>query len=98
MVVEAILTKLKSFSNVNKIDEILQAISNNLDTNMTENTILSFYNVAKDVMFSSSNDDVLTIQKLYIDGTGQTIYDEIQDYNYGTIFQINKVSTMLKMP
>lgn len=85
MVVEAILTKLKSFSNVNKIDEILQAISNNLDTNMTENTILSFYNVAKDVMFSSSNDDVLTIQKLYIDGTGQTIYDEntrLQLWNY----------------
>lgn len=85
MVVEAILTKLKSFSNVNKIDEILQAISNNLDTNMTENTILSFYNVAKDVMFSSSNDDVLTIQKLYIEGTGQTIYDEntrLQLWNY----------------
>lgn len=85
MVVEAILTKLKSFSNVNKIDEILQAISNNLDTNMTESTILSFYNVAKDVMFSSSNDDVLTIQKLYIDGTGQTIYDEntrLQLWNY----------------
>ena len=85
MVVEAILTKLKSFSNVNKIDEILQAISDNLDTNMTESTILSFYNVAKDVMFSSSNDDVLTIQKLYIDGTGQTIYDEntrLQLWNY----------------
>lgn len=85
MVVQALLNKMKGFSDISKLKEILKVISNNLDTNMTEDTIFSFYNIAKDVMLSSSNDEVLTIQKLFIDGIGQTIYDEstkLQLWNY----------------
>ena len=84
-VIQAILNKMKQFTDITKIDDILEVISNNLDTNMTEETIFSFYNIAKDVMFSSSNDEVLTIQKLFIAGTGQYIYDEstkLQLWNY----------------
>ena len=85
MVVQAILEKMKSFTDISKVDNILKVLSDNLDTNMTEDTIFSFYNIAKDVMLSSSNDEVLTIQKLFIDGTGQYIYDEstkLQLWNY----------------
>ena len=84
-VIQAILNKMKQFTDITKIDDILEVISNNLDTNMTEETIFSFYNIAKDVMISSSNDEVLTIQKLFIAGTGQYIYDEstkLQLWNY----------------
>ena len=84
-VIQAILNKMKQFTDITKIDDILEVISNNLDTNMTEETIFSFYNIAKDVMISSSNDEVITIQKLFIAGTGQYIYDEstkLQLWNY----------------
>ena len=84
-VVQAILDKMKAFTDISKLDSILEVLSDNLDTNMSENTIFSFYNIAKDVMLSSSNDKVLSIQKLFIDGTGQYIYDEntkLQLWNY----------------
>lgn len=84
-VVQAIIDKMKGFTDVSKLEKILDVVSNNLDTNMTEDTIFSFYNIAKDVMTASSNDEVLSIQKLYIAGTGQYIYDEsskLQLWNY----------------
>lgn len=84
-VVQAIINKMKGFSDISKLEKILDVIANNLDTNMSEDTIFSFYNIAKDVMMASSNDEVLSIQKLYIAGTGQYIYDEsskLQMWNY----------------
>lgn len=75
-VIQAILNKMKSFRNINELKEILKIISKNFDTNMSEETLFSFYNIAKDVMISSSSDSIISIQKLYLDGTGQMIYDE----------------------
>ncbi len=75
-VIQAILDKMKNFSSINDLENILNVISKNFDTNMNEDTIMSFYNIAKDVLISSSSDDVVSIQKLYLDGTGQMIYDE----------------------
>ena len=43
---------------------------------MSESTIFSFYNIGKDVLLSSSSDSVITIDKLYLDGDGQMIFDE----------------------
>jgi beta-lactam-binding protein with PASTA domain len=43
---------------------------------MDNSKIFSFYNVFKDVLLSSSSDKALSIQKLYLDGDGQMIYDE----------------------
>lgn len=75
-VIQAILDRMKNFSSINDLEKVLDVISKNFDTNMSEDTILSFYNIAKDVLISSSSDKVLSIQKLYLDGTGQMIYDE----------------------
>ncbi len=76
VVIQAILNKMKEFKSVDDLKKILSVISNNIDTNMSESTIFSFYNIAKDVLISSSSDSVLSIEKLYLDGTGQMIYDE----------------------
>lgn len=76
VVIQAILDKMKEFTSINDLKKILEVVSNNTDTNMSESTIFSFYNIAKDVLISSSSDAVLTIEKLYLDGTGQMIYDE----------------------
>ena len=75
-VILAILEKLKKFNDITKVYDLLDVISDNVDTNMTKDTILSFYNVAKDMMLKSNNDDVIQIQKLNIIGDGQMIYDE----------------------
>lgn len=75
-VIQAILEKLKTLSSITDLENILKVVSKNLDTNMEQSTIFSFYNVFKDVLMSSSSDKAFTIQKLYLDGTGQMIYDE----------------------
>ncbi len=99
-VIRAILDKMKSFSTVTKIKDILDVLSDNLDTNMDEDTIFSFYNIAKDVMISSSSTNVLTIQKLFIDGVGQTIYDEstrLHLWNYiPNTYSVNEVKDAMK--
>ena len=75
-VIQAVLNKMKNFKGLDDLKKILNVISKNLDTNMTESTMFSFYNIAKDVLISSDSDEVISIQKLYLDGTGQMIYDE----------------------
>ena len=75
-VIQAVINKMKNLSSLSDFENILKVVSKNFDTNMQQSTIFSFYNVFKDVVVSSASDKVLTIQKLYLDGTGQMIYDE----------------------
>ena len=87
LVIRGIVNKAKNIESVTKVYSILDAISNNMDTNMSRETILSFYNIAKDIMTSSknSNGELVTIQKLYLAGSDQYIYDErsrLTLYNY----------------
>ena len=87
LVIKGIMNKAKNIESVTKVYSILDAISNNMDTNMSRETILSFYNIAKDIMISSknTNSELVTIQKLYLAGSDQYIYDErshLTLYNY----------------
>ena len=78
-IIMELINKMKSIRDVSKFMEILNAISANLDTNLTTKQILSFYNVAKDIIkrsLSSEEADLINIQQLYLDGSGQMIYDE----------------------
>ncbi len=78
-IVMALVNKMKTITNVSKFTEILNTISNSLDTNLTTKQILSFYNVGKDIIkksLSADEADLISIQQLYLQGTGQMIYDE----------------------
>ena len=75
-VIQAILEKVKGLSSITDLENILKVVSKNIDTNMDNSKIFSFYNIFKDVLISSSSDKALSIQKLYLDGDGQMIYDE----------------------
>ncbi len=75
-VILAVLEKAKQFKDISKAYEILDVISDNVDTNMSRETMLSFYNIAKDMMLKSNSDDVIQVQRLDIAGDGQMIYDE----------------------
>ena len=86
--VMAIANKFKNITDVTKFMDILDTISNSLDTNLTTKQMLSFYNVGKDIIMkslSSKEADLINIQQLYLAGNGQMIYDErirMVLYNY----------------
>lgn len=86
-IVKAILTKLKDVRDLETFYGILDTISDNMETNMDRNTILSFYNVAKDIVIKSKDakdiNDLINIQKMYISGKDASIYDYSQYSNSG---------------
>ena len=79
LVIQGILNKAKELKNINQVMDVLNTVTNNLDTNFTEQQILSFYDIAKDIMnnaLQKDDADLINIEQLYLDGTGQMIYDE----------------------
>ena len=89
-VIMALMNKFKSVSSLDQIHNLLDTISNNMNTNMSTTQILSLYNVFKDISKkageSSDMADLLGIQKLYLNGYDQRIYDyggtNLSLYNY----------------
>lgn len=86
LVIKALLQKIKEINSVNEVYDILKILSDNMDTNMSTETLLSFYNVAKDILARSRvSTTPITIEQLFLQGDGQTIYDErtnLQLWNY----------------
>ncbi len=79
LVIQGILNKAKDLKSINQVMDVLNTVTNNLDTNFTEQQILSFYDIAKDIMnnaLQKDDADLINIEQLYLDGTGQMIYDE----------------------
>ena len=87
-IIKAIITKIKNTRDLGTFYNLLDTISNNMETNMDMNTILSFYNVAKDLTAKFRNDtkieDIVNIQRLYLNGYGDMIYDYSQTNNSGS--------------
>ena len=74
-IIIAIANKIKETKDISKIYELLDVLSNNIDTNMEKDDILSFYNLIKNVV-TNKGDNTLDIERLEITGDGQMIYDE----------------------
>lgn len=78
-IIMALINKMKTIKDVSTFMNLLNTISNSIDTNLTTKQILSFYNVGKDIVkksLSSDEADLVNIQRLYLQGSGQMIYDE----------------------
>ena len=74
-VVEAIAQKALQFSSIKDLQDILNAISNNIATNMTTDTILSGYNVIKNMVSNVlSGEDLLNINKAYLETYSLSVY------------------------
>lgn len=75
-VVTAILNKTKNIRNLNTLYKVLNAVSNNIDTNMETKEILNFYNVAKKIILNSSLNEssFINIQKTYLTGYDLNLY------------------------
>lgn len=93
LVVEGIAKKAKTIRSVNDFYKILDAISKNIDTNMSTNQMLSFYNVFKKMLTTtlSGKDDFITIDHTYLTGSDLSIYNPSTRMNMYT-FQYNRAS------
>lgn len=70
LVLKGILNELSKIKDINTIYSILDTISNNVETNMDKNTMLSFYNIFKNIITSSNNgniDNTFNIKKLSLE-------------------------------
>ena len=87
-IVMALINKMKTITDVTTFMDILNTVSNSLDTNLTTQQILSFYNVGKDIVrrsLATDDSNLVNIQQLYLQGNSQMIYDERMRmvlYNY----------------
>jgi len=87
-IITAILNKIKVIRNVDTLIDILDQISVSMDTNMTTDQILSFYNIGKDILSNNSNaevSDLLGMNRLQIKGYDQYIYESsmrLELYNF----------------
>lgn len=90
LVVEGLMQEIKNVRSVNKFYEILDVVSKNIDTNMTTDEMLSFYNVGKSLLFSNDN-NVINIQKTWLRGYSLYLY-EPSGGNYTYTFQYYKGS------
>jgi cell envelope-related function transcriptional attenuator common domain len=86
VIIRAILDKLaKEVKNFSTIEDLLNTISDNAKTNMSTTTILSLYNLGKDILSKTSNSEqTLNMQRLYLTGYDSYIYDYSYLHNKGT--------------
>lgn len=86
LVIQGMLNKVKSIKSAGQMLKILDMVSQNIDTSFTTNQILSFYDIAKNlVLTSSESSNLINIRQLYLSGSSQMIYDERSGlvlYNY----------------
>lgn len=77
LVIKAIVSKLLSVRDLNQFYDILDTVGDNMSTNMSKETILSFYNVGKSIVkkFNTSNtDELVNIEKLTFKSYFANIY------------------------
>ena len=101
-VLQGILNSAKKINSASDVSKILDAVSKNMDTNMSVETILSFYDVGKNILLNENNSsDLIELEQLYLSGTGQTIYDENTKLNLWNYIlnkeSIKDVTTAMKI-
>ena len=75
-VVTAIVQKTKTITNINTFYKVLNAVSNNIDTNMSTKEMLNFYNVGKNVLTNNNfaDGEFINVQKTYLSGYDLSLY------------------------
>ena len=74
LVIQGMLNKVKSIKSAGQMLKILDMVSQNIDTNFTTNQILSFYDIAKNlVLTSSESSNLINIRQLYLSGSSQIV-------------------------
>lgn len=104
LVIKAIVSKLLSVRDLNQFYDILDTVGDNMSTNMSRETILSFYNVGKNIVkkFNTSNtDELVNIEKLTFKSYFANIYlsgmqlSTIVNYNESVKYVSNQMKKNL---
>ena len=99
LVVQAMINKAKDIKDINTIYNILDAISKNMDTNLTTNEILSFYEIIKKIYMNSKDVDSnqFYIQQMYLEGSDARIYDSGSGLSlYNFIYSKDSLNAIIK--
>ena len=80
LVIQGMLNKLKNINSVDTFYDMLNSISNNMETNMSTENILSFYNIGKDILMKNTNNttelsSLIGFERMYLSGYDQIIVD-----------------------
>jgi len=101
LVLKGLLNSLSQVKDLNTVYDLLDTVGDNVATNMDKNTILSFYNIFKNIISSSSLsniEDTFDIKKLSLEVYGT--YINISGLNLSMIVahknSINVVSNAMK--
>lgn len=83
-IIVALAQSLKNISSLDEIKKILNTISNNIDSNMSSEQILSFYEVCKQMLLNANTNDesLITIKKTYLEYYSLPVY--LPAYNMTT--------------
>lgn len=85
IIIRAMLNKLADIKSFDTIEKLLDTVSDNAKTNMSTETILSLYNLGKNILSNSnSKEQMLNMQRLYLSGYDAYIYDYSFLHNRGS--------------
>lgn len=77
LVIKALLNKMMTIRNINTFYGILDTVGQNMTTNMSRDTILSFYNVGKDIvkrLNKNTTDEIINIERLTFKSYSATVF------------------------
>jgi len=106
-IVKAIMNKLKDIRSLTKVYKLLDVVGNNIETNVDKDTMISGFDVFKNIVFNSKNinsDDFVGTQRLYLSGSDAYI-NNIYYFEYSKkslkeitdVMKINLEKTEIKM-
>lgn len=87
------LNKIKNINSIDTFYGMLDSISQSMETNMTTENILSFYNIAKDILTKNTNEtsdlsSLIGFERMYLSGYDQMIVDYDGINNTGSGLQL----------
>lgn len=76
-IILAMAQQLKTVNSYSEFEQILNTIAKNIETNLTTEQILSFYDVGKSIILTSGDEEStsLSIQKTYLNYYGLTVWN-----------------------
>lgn len=107
LLVKAIMNKLKDIRSLTKVYKLLDVVGNNIETNVDKDTMISGFDVFKNIVFNSKNinsDDFVGTQRLYLSGHDAYI-NNIYYFEYSSkslkeitdVMKVNLEKTEIKM-
>ncbi len=82
LVIEGIIKKVKEIRNVNKLLEILDVISKNIDTDLSVDDMFSFYEVLENLI-GAKDLELVNIQKTFLRGYDMNVWEpNVSGYRY----------------